>query len=211
MLRTIDRYVIREILPPFFLSLLIFTFLLEIPPVMGDLETARRQGGALADRRADPADAAPAGARPDDPDGAAGRAPDRARPAVRRPRGGRAPGLRRQPLPAAPAGPAPGGRRRGRDPLYVMLVGHPGRQPDLPRDHLRRDLASRSRPTSSRGSSSRTFPAGCSTSATSPTPGGGWKDVLVADTSKPDATDAVSRRARPAGPRPREADASTWS
>ena len=34
MLRTLDRYVIREILPPFLLSLLIFTFILEIPPVM---------------------------------------------------------------------------------------------------------------------------------------------------------------------------------
>lgn len=31
MLRTIDRYVIREVIPPFFLSLIIFTFLLEIP------------------------------------------------------------------------------------------------------------------------------------------------------------------------------------
>jgi LPS export ABC transporter permease LptG len=38
MLRTLDRYVIREILPPFFLSLVVFTFLLEIPPVMRDLE-----------------------------------------------------------------------------------------------------------------------------------------------------------------------------
>ena len=44
MLRTIDRYVIREILPPFFLSLLIFTFLLEIPPVMRDLETLVAKG-----------------------------------------------------------------------------------------------------------------------------------------------------------------------
>src|SRR5215207_9367243 len=38
MLRTLDRYLIREILPPFFLSLLIFTFILEIPPVMDYLE-----------------------------------------------------------------------------------------------------------------------------------------------------------------------------
>jgi LPS export ABC transporter permease LptG/LPS export ABC transporter permease LptF len=44
MLRTIDRYVIREVLPPFFLSLVIFTFLLEIPPVMRDLETLVAKG-----------------------------------------------------------------------------------------------------------------------------------------------------------------------
>ena len=37
-MRTLDRYVIREILPPFFLSLVIFTFILEIPPVMRELE-----------------------------------------------------------------------------------------------------------------------------------------------------------------------------
>lgn len=44
MLRTIDRYVIREVLPPFFLSLVIFTFLLEIPPVMRDLEMLVAKG-----------------------------------------------------------------------------------------------------------------------------------------------------------------------
>lgn len=44
MLRTIDRYVIREVIPPFLLSLLIFTFLLEIPPVMRELETLVAKG-----------------------------------------------------------------------------------------------------------------------------------------------------------------------
>ena len=44
MLRTIDRYVIREVLPPFFLSLVIFTFLLEIPPIMKELETLVAKG-----------------------------------------------------------------------------------------------------------------------------------------------------------------------
>lgn len=38
MLRTLDRYVIREVLPPACLSLLVFTFILEIPPVMDQLE-----------------------------------------------------------------------------------------------------------------------------------------------------------------------------
>jgi lipopolysaccharide export system permease protein len=44
MLRTIDRYVIREVIPPFLLSLVIFTFLLEIPPVMRDLEMLIAKG-----------------------------------------------------------------------------------------------------------------------------------------------------------------------
>ena len=43
-MRTIDRYVIREIIPPFFLSLVIFTFILEIPPVMKELESLVAKG-----------------------------------------------------------------------------------------------------------------------------------------------------------------------
>ncbi len=44
MLRTLDRYVIREVVPPFLLSLLIFTFILEIPPVMEQLEVLVAKG-----------------------------------------------------------------------------------------------------------------------------------------------------------------------
>jgi LPS export ABC transporter permease LptG/LPS export ABC transporter permease LptF len=44
MLKTIDRYVIREALPPFVLSLLIFTFILELPPVMEELEKLVAKG-----------------------------------------------------------------------------------------------------------------------------------------------------------------------
>jgi len=44
MLRKIDRYVIREVIPPFLLSLVVFTFLLEIPPVMRQLETLVAKG-----------------------------------------------------------------------------------------------------------------------------------------------------------------------
>ncbi len=44
MLKTLDRYVIREIVPPMLLSLLIFTFILEIPPVMDYLETLVAKG-----------------------------------------------------------------------------------------------------------------------------------------------------------------------
>ena len=34
MFRTIDRYLIRETLPPFLLVLLVLTFMLEIPPIV---------------------------------------------------------------------------------------------------------------------------------------------------------------------------------
>ena len=44
MLRRIDWYIIRETIPPFLLSLVIFTFLLEIPPVMRELEMLVAKG-----------------------------------------------------------------------------------------------------------------------------------------------------------------------
>jgi LPS export ABC transporter permease LptG/LPS export ABC transporter permease LptF len=44
MLKTIDRYVIREAVPPFILALLIFTFVLELPPVMQQLEQLLAKG-----------------------------------------------------------------------------------------------------------------------------------------------------------------------
>ena len=44
MLKTIDRYVIREVVPPFVLSLLIFTFVLELPQLMGELEKLLAKG-----------------------------------------------------------------------------------------------------------------------------------------------------------------------
>jgi lipopolysaccharide export system permease protein len=44
MVRTIDRYIIREVIPPFLLALLILTFLLVLPPVMEHLETLLAKG-----------------------------------------------------------------------------------------------------------------------------------------------------------------------
>ena len=44
MFRTIDRYILREILPPFLLALLVFTFLLEIPPLMDVAERLIAKG-----------------------------------------------------------------------------------------------------------------------------------------------------------------------
>lgn len=43
-MKTLDRYLIREVLPPLFLSLLIFTFVLTIPPLMEQLEALVAKG-----------------------------------------------------------------------------------------------------------------------------------------------------------------------
>jgi len=43
-MRTLDRYVLREVIPPFLLALLIFTFLLVLPPVMDHLENLLAKG-----------------------------------------------------------------------------------------------------------------------------------------------------------------------
>ena len=43
-MRTLDRYLIREVLPPLLLSLLIFTFILTIPPLMDQLEALVSKG-----------------------------------------------------------------------------------------------------------------------------------------------------------------------
>ena len=47
MLKTLDRYVIREILPPMLLALLIFTFLLTLPPFMQHLENLLAKGAGV--------------------------------------------------------------------------------------------------------------------------------------------------------------------
>jgi LPS export ABC transporter permease LptG/LPS export ABC transporter permease LptF len=44
LLKTLDRYVIREIVPPFLLAVLIFTFLLQLPPLMEELERLVSKG-----------------------------------------------------------------------------------------------------------------------------------------------------------------------
>jgi LPS export ABC transporter permease LptG/LPS export ABC transporter permease LptF len=44
VLKTLDRYIIREVVPPSLLALLIFTFLLLIPPVMDELQQLVAKG-----------------------------------------------------------------------------------------------------------------------------------------------------------------------
>ena len=44
MIRTIDRYLIRETLSPFLLALVVFTFILQIPPVMEQAKKLLEKG-----------------------------------------------------------------------------------------------------------------------------------------------------------------------
>ena len=44
MIRTIDRYLIRETLSPFLLALVVFTFILQIPPVMEEAKKLLEKG-----------------------------------------------------------------------------------------------------------------------------------------------------------------------
>ena len=46
MLRILDRYVLRELLAPFTLSLLLLTFALEIPPILQYGETLIAEGAS---------------------------------------------------------------------------------------------------------------------------------------------------------------------
>ena len=51
MFRIIDRYVIREVLPPFLIVLLVFTFVLEMQPIMDMADKLIAKGVAWACRR----------------------------------------------------------------------------------------------------------------------------------------------------------------
>jgi LPS export ABC transporter permease LptG/LPS export ABC transporter permease LptF len=44
MLRLVDRYILREVIPPFLLGLVVFSFLLEIPPIMQYAESLIAKG-----------------------------------------------------------------------------------------------------------------------------------------------------------------------
>jgi LPS export ABC transporter permease LptG/LPS export ABC transporter permease LptF len=46
LVSTLDRYIIRQIIPPFLLALLVFTFILEIPPIMDNAERLIAKGVA---------------------------------------------------------------------------------------------------------------------------------------------------------------------
>ena len=82
---------------------------------------------------------------------------------------------------------APGDDRRHR---LRHVRGDPGRQPGLPRASPGTSSRSGSRTTSSRGCSSTISRTSSCTSATSEA-GGGWKDVLVADTTRPEPIEVI--------------------
>ena len=67
-MRILDRYVIREVLWPFLIGLLIFTFMLIIPFLIEYAENFDLQGRAGCRRAARDGHAGASGARSDDPD-----------------------------------------------------------------------------------------------------------------------------------------------
>ena len=85
MLRITDRYVLREVVPPFLLALLVLTFVLMLPPLMNQAEELIAKGvdGITIARMM--LMLAPQGRGSGHPDGAADRHPDGARPHVDRP------------------------------------------------------------------------------------------------------------------------------
>ena len=105
-MRTLDRYVIREVLAPFALALLVLTFILIIPFIIAQAETMIAKGVPWLTVARVMVTLLPQALGPDHPDVAARRAARRARPALGRPRGGGDAGLRHQPAAAAAAGAA---------------------------------------------------------------------------------------------------------
>ena len=139
----IDRYVIREVLLPFFIALLVFTFILIIPSLMQYAEAFIAKGVPTTVVLRVDGHAAAAGARADDSDGAAHRPAGRVRPAVGRPRVRRDAGVRHQPRAAAPAGRRHLALLGWAATSYVMLDRAAGREPGVPRDHASTSLATR--------------------------------------------------------------------
>ena len=148
MVRTIDRYIIREVIPPFLLSLLILTFLLVLPPVMEHLEKLLAKGVSWTTAARIIWTAVPQAAGLTIPMsllvgllvGLGRLSADREAVALL------ACGV--SPYRLLQTGRPDGPGRGGRNPLRDARV-HPGREPDLPGAHIRGHLqADRQRPPS---------------------------------------------------------------
>ena len=168
MVRTIDRYIIREVVPPFLLSLLILTFLLVLPPVMEHLEKLLAKGVSWTTAARIIWTAVPQAAGLTIPMsllvgllvGLGRLSADREAVALL------ACGVSPYRL-LRPVG-LMGLVAAGRNPLRDAGV-HPGREPDLPGAHIRGHLQADRAATSIPGSSFRIFQAGSSMRGTSPT------------------------------------------
>ena len=113
MLRTLDRYIIRETLAPFGLTLLILTFLLQIPTIMDVAEKLIAKGVTLPIIGRIVLTLLPSSLAITIPISLLVGLADGAGAAVGRSRGGRHAGLRRQPVSHPASGrPDGAGRRR---------------------------------------------------------------------------------------------------
>ena len=155
--RILDRYVVREMLLPFFLGLVVLTFLLQMPPMLDYGEQLIAKGVLVADGGPCAADADSAGAGADHPDVAAARHPGR-RSAACRPIASSSPCR-----PAASACSGWSGRSCWLAVLahagdaYVMIVAIPDANQTF-REITFGFMASAPRATSSRACSSRSSP-----------------------------------------------------
>ena len=136
-MKIIDRYVIRQLLPPILLGLLVFTFVLIIPQIKDHAESFIAKGvSPLVVLHADPA-AGPAGAGAHDSDVVPARPADRLQPSVGRSRVRGDAGVRHEPGAPAAAGGADLGAVCRR---HLLRLGdrRARQQPALPRDRVQR-------------------------------------------------------------------------
>ena len=209
--RIIDRYVIREIIPPFLLALLVFTFILIIPFIIDLAEQMIAKGVPVGTLLQLMVTLLPQALALTIPMAlligilvGLGRLVGRSR--IRRDDG-----VRRQPVPAAAADPGVlGVVCWGRHVVGDARRRCPTRNQTLPRDHAPRLRWTAPRARCGRASSSRTSPTSSSTCSEVPTSGSGWHDVLAADTSNPSQPIIYPGQARPHGGRSRRRGPSRW-
>ena len=173
MPRIIDRYVIREILPPFLLALLVFTFILIIPFIIDLAETMIAKGVPVGTILQLMVTLLPQALALTIPMALLIGVAGRARPALGRPRVRGDDGVRHQPVPPAPPGPGVRASSAGRLTSWVMLKAMPDGNQTLPRDHAPRSSPTAPRARCGRASSSRTSPTSSLYVREVP-PNGGW-------------------------------------
>ena len=203
MLKILDRYLVREIVPPLADGA-------GRPHLRADDAADPPEGERLVEKGVawtiDPpraVDARAAGAQRHHSDGAALRHPVRARTALGRPRVRGAAGLRHQRVPHAC------GRlcccRRWRPRRPPTRPSSPCRTPTRPiREITFNVVASRAESDIKPRVFFQNFPNRV-LYVRDIQPGGGWRDVFLADDTQPDQTTVYFAEQRPAGDRPREA------
>ena len=209
MFGILDRYITRELILPFLLGLVVFTFLLMIQPLARLQRAADRQGRLLGHRRARAGTLVPQALAVTIPIALLDRPADRARPPVGRPRDRRDAGVRHQHLSAAAARPVTGGASRWAATSYIMIEAVPTANQTF-REIVFGIISARAENEIKPRVFFEDFPNRVLYVGDAPA-GGGWRECFLADTSQARSADRLHRRGLPAGDRPRQAHAWTWS